>query len=427
MHHLAASRFDAFRTGFSFLTASLLLACGDERAPQPTGASGAVQPPSPIASAYAALTAGQTDQAVAAIQALDGLLAREPDNGRAALYSGAMRLWVLAEQRASLDTAQALETSTTAVTRFQSARALLPDDDRAPGFLGLTRVDLGHALGDAAMVAQGMSDLADGIARFPAYTHFLRALVNDSAGPGSPDLASAVADALAVMDSCQAVPDASGQYPYPQGPLDSVRRVCNDQGIVPHVWEGFFIAIGDIVLKAGWPADKARAIYRSAQNSPTFDRWPFAADLQQRIADADARAVLYADGDPTNDPPLWSTEGHLCVGCHQAQGAVVDVDADVGDIAAPVAPGSDSDACAPGPFPRMPCTSSVVPGAAACVPACLTGAFGSVLQPDGCAGGELCAPCTNPTSGRPTGACDDPSAGDGGGAGGGTDAAGEPG
>jgi hypothetical protein len=44
-----------------------------------------------------------------------------------------------------------------------------------------------------------------------------------------------------------------------------------------------------------------------------------------------------------------------------------------------------------------------------CIPAYLLGSMSSVLMSDGCAGGDLCAPCTNPlstpTANAPTGAC----------------------
>jgi hypothetical protein len=38
--------------------------------------------------------------------------------------------------------------------------------------------------------------------------------------------------------------------------------------------------------------------------------------LEQRIADADARAALYLDDDPANDPQTWMESDLICVGCH---------------------------------------------------------------------------------------------------------------
>ena len=167
------------------------------------------------------------------------------------------------------------------------------------------------------LMALGFGYAFTGIAVFPTYAHFLRAEATDTAAGNSTDFASSISHMFAIVDACQVPPDASGVYPYPPGPFDAKRRLCNDDGIVLHVFEGFFLHFGDYLLKAGWTADKVRPIYRSAMNSPTFSHWPFAALLQQRIDQADQRAALYADSDPTNDPTLFSASGQQCLGCHQ--------------------------------------------------------------------------------------------------------------
>jgi hypothetical protein len=56
-------------------------------------------------------------------------------------------------------------------------------------------------------------------------------------------------------------------------------------------------------------------------------------------------------------------------------------------------------------FKSASCTSSLIGGTAACTPYCFAGAFKNLLQRDGCASGEVCVPCTDPTTLRPTGAC----------------------
>ena len=53
-------------------------------------------------------------------------------------------------------------------------------------------------------------------------------------------------------------------------------------------------------------------------------------------------------------------------------------------------------------------TDSIIFGGdpGACVPDCLIGGFeGLLLGQSTCADGETCAPCTDPISGDPTGAC----------------------
>ena len=76
----------------------------------------------------------------------------------------------------------------------------------------------------------------------------------------------------------------------------------------------------DPAAAAAWMREyfiRARAVYRSAMTSPTYDRWPFKNVLEQRLADADQNAAAYKDADPWNDPAVWAGAGKVCSGCHQ--------------------------------------------------------------------------------------------------------------
>jgi hypothetical protein len=229
-----------------------------------------------------------------------------------------MRFWQLGEEiDLPTNPADALQVTRTTIDRFREAQSLLPNDDRAPAFGGLGKVIIGNILGDADMRTEGLSDIDEGIRIFPAYSHFLRALASAQAPADSEDFAAVLPHMQAVLDTCGMKKDAAGNEQYLKGPLPGALRPCNDDGIVPHVWEGFFINYGDLLLKAGKGADEARSAYERAKLAPRFDKWPFATALQDRIDHADDRAALYADGDASNDPKLWLQDGHICTGCHQ--------------------------------------------------------------------------------------------------------------
>src|SRR5579872_1607696 len=274
--------------------------------------------PSAIANAYAALTAGRTDQVPALIDALDALVAAEPNDPQALFYSGAMRLWLLGDGLGpTMDLSQMFDTSSTAVARLDQAHALAPDDDLALGFDGLANALVGHRLGNSNMVSAGLAERDQGIARLPAYTHFLRAL----AAADEQDYGTAVSHMFQTLAACGVPPDAGPTFTYAAGPQDAQHAACNDEGVVPHVFEGFCITFGDFLLRSGAGAEAARAAYRSAQTSPTYAQWPFAPELEARIAQADERAAAYADGGAGDagdgGPALWPSSGHVCTGCHQ--------------------------------------------------------------------------------------------------------------
>jgi hypothetical protein len=268
--------------------------------------------------AYHALTVGEQDQVTQVIADVDDAVAVTPDDGRAVFYSAIMRFWQLGEEiDLPANPIDVLPLAQTMIDRFRTAQSMLPDDDRAPAFGGLAKVIIGNTFGDSAMHDEGMSDIEEGIRIFPAYSNFLRALASARAKPDSEDYAAVLPAMQAVLDACGAEKNAAGGYDYLEGTLPSALRPCNDEGIVPHVWEGFMLSYGDMLLKAGKSPDDARKVYESAKAASRFEHWPFAGALQDRIDHAADRAALYADSDASNDPKLWLDDGHICTGCHQ--------------------------------------------------------------------------------------------------------------
>jgi hypothetical protein len=271
-----------------------------------------------VASAYAALVAGDLDKVPRLIEALDDRVAASPDDGMAAFYAFTMRDWLMAE--GVLSGVAGIEALWQAAPMFEygeQAYKLRPDDARVPAFLGMTKLNVGQLFGDTALIEDGMTNLDDAIARLPAYGHFLRICGLSQFPADSAEFATAVRDVSAYVEDCGLTPDQTGSYAYLSGPLEFERHVCNNEGIVAHSWEGASFVLGDVLLKSG-AVDRARAMYNSAKNSPSYDEWPFASELEQRIASADQFAAQYADDDAWNDPPLWILSGRVCRGCHQA-------------------------------------------------------------------------------------------------------------
>jgi hypothetical protein len=267
---------------------------------------------------YSTLVEGDIAKAAELTTKLDAAAEAAPQDGYTTFYSGLVRLWRLSEGTA--ETGSALSSPTVdgqeMIDRLATARVMLPDDARVPGFLGLSRVILGSVTGDTASVDAGEADLEDSIDMLPAYGHFLSATAHDYQPVGSAGFETSVADMESLARACDYEKDDSGAYVYPPGKLDYQHHVCNDEGIVAHVFEGVFITWGDIALKARWAPEKVRPLYESAKSSPTYAKWPFAAELEKRLSELDERAALYADDDVSNDPPMWATEGHICTGCH---------------------------------------------------------------------------------------------------------------
>jgi hypothetical protein len=68
-------------------------------------------------------------------------------------------------------------------------------------------------------------------------------------------------------------------------------------------------------VKAG-QIDAAKIIFANAHYADHYAEWPYRQYLEQLAnSDLNARAALYADGDPSNDPPL-AVPNRGCSYCH---------------------------------------------------------------------------------------------------------------
>jgi len=97
------------------------------------------------------------------------------------------------------------------------------------------------------------------------------------------------------------------------------KRVCWNGWIAPHNFEGFFMNMGDMLVKSGdWRT--AKKIYVNAKLSPDYDSWKFSDVLEARISQAqDNVAFFNAPPDATNIEfkPVMSQSSFACMVCHQ--------------------------------------------------------------------------------------------------------------
>jgi hypothetical protein len=100
------------------------------------------------------------------------------------------------------------------------------------------------------------------------------------------------------------------------------KRVCWDDDIAPHNLEGFLLFFGDLLVKQG-NVDVARVAYNDVLKVRQYPSWPYQSLVQDRLStDLNAKAALYADADPSNDPPLGANgQNRGCAYCHASSAA----------------------------------------------------------------------------------------------------------
>jgi hypothetical protein len=93
------------------------------------------------------------------------------------------------------------------------------------------------------------------------------------------------------------------------------KRVCWNSRIAPHNFEGFFLNMGDMLVKNG-EVEPARKIYAIAKLSKGYESWSYKSLLEERIAQADERAGQFHAPDPTHHPEIMFNSAHACTVCH---------------------------------------------------------------------------------------------------------------
>lgn len=99
------------------------------------------------------------------------------------------------------------------------------------------------------------------------------------------------------------------------GCLETWPEVCGNRGFAPHNLEATLWLFSDLLLKGG-RVDDARRWYNIARSFAVQNEYEYLDVLDERLATIDARAALYQDDDPTNDPELMNGGVGFCKPCH---------------------------------------------------------------------------------------------------------------
>jgi hypothetical protein len=194
------------------------------------------------------------------------------------------------------------------------------NDDHLPGYLGITTVHLGQMTNDPELSAKGDQTLDFAAYEFPEFNNFNRWAAHNTDSKDSPTYEKALDALWEGIDSCSGTtvdrtnPDLK---PY-LGLLTSVgrKKACWwESEIAPYSYEGYMLNLGNGLVKAG-QVNAARVIYNNARYATNYSTWPYRYVLEAiASSDLEARATLYADDDPKNDPPL-GVPNRGCSYCH---------------------------------------------------------------------------------------------------------------
>lgn len=258
------------------------------------------------------------------LQALTAAYLANPNDPVTAAHIGWMHIWRLSE-RARLDDVPSTITDDAILARryFQEAVNLNPHEPRYLGFLAASTLAEGSIHKDEKEIRHGYYLMLDAIDAWPEFNLFTAGYGASRLPASSKRFKQALDWQWQTVNLCagQRVDRTTAAYAQymPMETTEGRKRVCWNSWIAPHNFEGFFMNMGDMLVKAGdWQL--AQKVYANARLSVTYPRWKFRDVLEARIAAAQANVVVFnkpADSTDRSRPRMMIESPFACMACHQ--------------------------------------------------------------------------------------------------------------
>jgi hypothetical protein len=255
---------------------------------------------------------------------LDTLTAQylaNPSDATTAAHIGFLQAWRLSEH--ARENPRATVTDDIVVGRKYFAEAVRLDPDiRYEGFRAALELAEGSVHKDEKLLRRGYFDLLSAKDAWPEFNLFTTGYMLSRLPYTDSKFADGVAYQWETIDRCVEEkvdrPHLSMAPYMNKATTVGRKRACWNTWIAPHNFEGFFLNMGDMLVKQGHP-DQARVVYAQARASNTYDRWPYRDILEARIAAADDNVAKFRQATPDSDPKhaMMIETGFACMGCHQ--------------------------------------------------------------------------------------------------------------
>jgi hypothetical protein len=264
---------------------------------------------------------GAYDEIPRVLEVLTAAYLATPTDSVSAAHIAWLHNWRMAE-RARLSAVPATITNHTLLARryFEEAVMLNSSDARYLGFLAGHTVAEGTLHKDERLVRRGYYMLLDAIEAWPEFNLFTAGYVMSRLPADSPQFKEGVEWQWRNLDVCvqeridRTNPDYARYMRLET--KEGAKRACWNSWIAPHNFEGFFLNMGDMLVKSGdWQT--AQKIYANARLSRDYGTWKFADVLEARIAQAQDNVAAFTGARDAPVRPIMINSAFACTGCHQ--------------------------------------------------------------------------------------------------------------
>jgi len=273
---------------------------------------------------------GNYDSLGKVIQLLNAAYLENPGNLKVIDHLGFAHIWRFSEtQRLEKTPSGILEDFILSSKFFQESYSLNADDPRILGFMGDSKIVLGNIGGNQKDVVDGYFDGKESIHQWPQFNKFTLGYPLSQQDSGSVRFKEALAWQWETLEDCACKKldfthmDYAEMTRLLQSNTDpKIHRACWNTWIAPHNYEGFFMNMGDMLVKSGnWK--KGVEVYQVAKLSPNYKDWPYASELEDRIVHAEENVHEFNKPLTRSSAQFHSQKVIMvasrmdCMGCHQ--------------------------------------------------------------------------------------------------------------
>ena len=194
------------------------------------------------------------------------------------------------------------------------------NDDHLPGYLGITTFHFGQQNNDPSLLTKGDQILDFAVYEFPEFNNFNRWAAHLYDARDSDSYKKGLDSLWMALDNCvggtidRTNPDI-GPYLNLVTSVGRKKACWWDNNIAPYAFEGIVLNLGNGLVKSG-QVEQAKVVFNNARYAKNYGSWPYKSYLEQEInSNLYARSAMYADSDPSKDPPL-TVPNRSCSYCH---------------------------------------------------------------------------------------------------------------
>lgn len=203
---------------------------------------------------------------------------------------------------------------------FADALQLDPKNPIYQGFYGDTQLVEGQIFKDKQEEIKGYLTLKKAIHNWPEFNYFTAGYPMSSLDADSDHFKEGLDWQWKTLDICagKKINRKNPDYtPFMnRETMVGKQRACWNSMIAPHNFEGFFMNMGDMLVKSGDPETGIK-IYNNAKLAKSYYKWPYKEMLEKRILNAKSNVKYFNQKSNNPHQSVMFNSGYGCVVCHQ--------------------------------------------------------------------------------------------------------------